>query len=660
MKKASGMTVTGAISRCVPPMRARAPAVRPSRAWWWALTGLIGLTTAGLVGLIVAAGSRLRGAPTVAGFGTPEPVLGLRGARGHASGDPAATRHVATALRGPVPDPERPPSRAVDSRAPRPPRDNGHPPATGPTEAPRSVADPAGRRPGASMLPETRPGPDPPAAGAADPPAGDGRSQGRELFARKWLPDDPRCHGGDGLGPVYNATSCVDCHNQGGPGGGGPADRNVELATGIGYMVFGDTSVIVDRDGNGWASGFDQMSDQADLVNVHPAFRDTRSAVLHRFGVDPEYSRWRSTFLTRCRTAPRVQMASFSRSGRRHRAVRAPARNEGPASRPIPPARSRATVDRALEATVRDVAGGLGMNRVAFRLTARNTPPLFGAGLVDGLSDSELEQSARDQPGETRGRVHRLKDGRLGRFGWKAQVASLEDFVLTACANELGLEVPGHHQAVSPLAPEAQARELDLTAKECAALVDYVRSLPPPVSPDPSDAQAAVAVTEGRKLFHSAGCASCHTADLASIRGIYSDLLLHDMGEELSDSGAYYAEDADSLGATMLSREWRTPPLWGFRDSAPYLHDGRARNLEEAVALHHGQGETSASRFRSMSDRGRARVQTFLNSLAAPSAAGATHRAGDAAHHSANQPGADPAPPPGHGAARRGSMLGES
>jgi len=300
------------------------------------------------------------------------------------------------------------------------------------------------------------------------------------------------------------------------------------------------------------------------------------------------------------------------------------------------------------------------MNRVAFRLTARNTPPLFGAGLVDGLSDSELEQSARDQPGEIRGRVHRLKDGRLGRFGWKAQVASLEDFVLTACANELGLEVPGHHQAVSPLAPEAQARELDLTAKECAALVDYVRSLPPPVSPDPSDAQAAVAVTEGRKLFHSAGCASCHTADLASIRGIYSDLLLHDMGEELSDSGAYYAEDADSLGATMLSREWRTPPLWGFRDSAPYLHDGRARNLEEAVALHHGQGETSASRFRSMSDRGRARVQTLLNSLAAPSAAGATHRAGDAAHHSANQPGADPAPPPGHGAARRGSMLGES
>src|SRR5262249_53832229 len=147
---------------------------------------------------------------------------------------------------------------------------------------------------------------------------------------------------------------------------------------------------------------------------------------------------------------------------------------------------------------------GLGSNRAAFRLTARNTPPLFGAGLIDGLSESEIEQSAQDQPEETRGRLHRLRDGRLGRFGWEAQVASLEDFVLTACANELGLENPGHHQAASPLAPDAQARGVDLTAEECAALVDYVRSLPRPVSLDLSDAQTAADVAEGRNLFHSA------------------------------------------------------------------------------------------------------------------------------------------------------------
>jgi CxxC motif-containing protein (DUF1111 family) len=612
------MAVKGAICRGVPPMRAREPAVRQSRAWWWALAGVIGVTTTGQVGLIVAVGFWLRGAPTVAGSGTPEPVPRSGGARGHASGDPAI-RNVATALQGPVPELARPPSRPVDSRAPQPPRDNELSPAAEPPDAPRSVADAAGRRPGASALSEARPGPDRP---AADPSAGDGRALGRELFARRWLPDDPRCHGGDGLGPLYNATSCVDCHNQGGPGGGGPADRNVELATGIGYMVFGNTSVIVDRDSNGWAGGFDQEADPADMVKVHPGFRDARSAVLHRFGVDPEYSRWRSTFLSRCRMAPHVPAPSMSRSGRRTRTVTSPSRDPNPARRSIPPVRSRQALDRALVATRQDVHGGLGMNRVAFVLTARNTLPLFGAGLIDGLSDSELEQSEQNQPGETQGRVLRLKDGRIGRFGWKAQVASLEDFVLTACANELGLECPGHHQAISPLAPDAQARGLDLTAEECAALVDYVRSLPPPVSLEPSDAQAAAAVANGRKLFHSIGCASCHTADIGSIRGIYSDLLLHDMGLELSDSGAYYSDESESMGAATRS-EWRTPPLWGFRDSAPYLHNGRARNLEEAVALHHGQGAASAYRFGKMSDRERSQVATFLNSLVAPGAAGA-------------------------------------
>ena len=65
------------------------------------------------------------------------------------------------------------------------------------------------------------------------------------------------------------------------------------------------------------------------------------------------------------------------------------------------------------------------------------------------------------------------------------------------------------------------------------------------------------------------------------------------MGEKLSDPGDYYGEDSDSLGAAKRG-EWRTPPLWGFRDSAPYLHDGRAQDLAQAVALHGGQGAISA------------------------------------------------------------------
>jgi CxxC motif-containing protein (DUF1111 family) len=271
------------------------------------------------------------------------------------------------------------------------------------------------------------------------------------------------------------------------------------------------------------------------------------------------------------------------------------------------------TGDRAI---LRACLDEIGAKDVAIGITARNPPPLFGTGLIDGLADTEFERVARQQPPSTRGRVHRLKDGRIGRFGWRAQVARLEQFVLSACANELGLEVPGHHQAVSPLAPDAQARGLDLTAEECAALVEYVRSLPPPVSPDPSDAQAA-AVAEGRRLFHSAGCASCHIPDLGSVRGIYSDLLLHDMGEELSDRGSYDTEN--SASRDYLKRgEWRTPPLWGVRDSVPYLHDGRARSLAQAVALHGGQGAVSAHRFRALGPGQQSQVLAFLNSLAAP------------------------------------------
>jgi CxxC motif-containing protein (DUF1111 family) len=460
-----------------------------------------------------------------------------------------------------------------------------------------------------------------PAPGAADPPAGDVRSLGAELFARKWLPNDPRCHGGDGLGPVYNAASCLDCHNQGGPGGAGPTARNVELATGIGYMASPDTPVVVNGNVIAGNIGLNMVSTrpvQDDLVRAHPGFRDASSVVLHRFGVDPDYGRWRADFLTRCRPALPVQSVStgrsvsISRSGRRHSFVRPRSPELEPADPPIPPA-----LADNLSAVCREVAGQMGMNRVAFSRTARNAPPMFGAGLIDALSDRDLEREAWHQPHEVRGRVHRLKDGRVGRFGWKAQVASLEDFVLTACANELGLEVPGHHQAASPLAPDAQAKGLDLTAEECAALVEYVRSLPPPVSLAPSDAHASAAVDEGRKLFHSTGCASCHIPDLGSIRGIYSDLLLHDMGETLSDPGTYYGDDSDSLGAPKRG-EWRTAPLWGIKDSAPYLHDGRARSLAQAVALHGGQGAASAHRFRMLGPGQQAQIQDFLNSLAAP------------------------------------------
>ncbi len=597
------MTAVSRKDRVEAPGRAGRPGTPEDRIrprWWWVPVGLAVVVSAGLQ---IAVVMNVRG--RIASAEGPSPAS----SRAASEVSPAGDLKPGSSL----PLPAVPVSPNLENGGPR--SDGGQVKAGRPAdEIPRlPVARPVGLPVKDSPVP------------AADPVA-----LGRELFARSWRADDPRCHGGDGLGPVYNATSCIDCHNQGGPGGGGPADRDVQMVSGIGYMIVpGDLTVLVDRGRNTlWGvEGFTNGAEKVDLVNAHPGFRDANSAVLHRFGVDPGYDGWRSTILARSRTGTRVRTTARGRSGHRDqdKTVKGRSHNHEPAD-PTASVRAKEDWDREHAATIRDMENGTGANRVMFRLTARNSPPLFGAGLIDGVTESELEQEARDQPRATRGQVHRLKDGRLGRFGWKAQVATLEDFVLTACANELGLEVAGHHQAASPLAPDATARGRDLTAEECAALVDYVRSLAPPVSLEPTDALGADAVAEGRKVFHSVGCGSCHAADLGSIRGIYSDLLLHDMGEELNDSGSYYeteATEAPEAGVVMaptFSRHWRTPPLWGFRDTAPYLHDGRAKNLEEAVALHHGQGAASARKFQSMSGPARSRVEAFLNSLGAPAA----------------------------------------
>src|SRR5207253_765816 len=137
-----------------------------------------------------------------------------------------------------------------------------------------------------------------------------------------------------------------------------------------------------------------------------------------------------------------------------------------------------------------------------------------------------IEAEALRQAMTTKGRVSRQKGGGIGRFGWKAQVVGLEDFVLTACANELGLEVPGHHQAGDPLGyGDRVPAGLDLSLDDCRALVAYVRELPAPVERPQELAPA------GRIVFDRIGCAGCHRPNLGGVEGIYSDLLLHDMGQ---------------------------------------------------------------------------------------------------------------------------------
>jgi mono/diheme cytochrome c family protein len=365
---------------------------------------------------------------------------------------------------------------------------------------------------------------------------------GRELFERVWVKDDPRSHGGDGLGPVFNGSSCVACHHLGGAGGAGGSDRNIAIATptepsaqGAGFsyafsMDFGAGRFdyrIGNAPGTSPAAG--SRMDPGVLAAIHPGFRESRSIVLHHYGTDAAYNAWRGS-----------------------------------------------------------VPGPHGS--ILVRTSERNPPALFGAGLIDAIPDEAIEAAAKRKfPGSSavRGRVSRLKDGRIGRFGWKAQTATLKEFVLSAAAGEMGLEVPGRHQAADPRLPGLAATGMDMDEAECDALTDYVRSLPVPIAILPVDDRESAQVKSGDETFKAIGCVQCHLPKLGGIDGIYSDLLLHDMSPRLGDADAYTvfvgdpprAEGAGAPGRpgtdTASISEWRTPPLWGLRDMPARAHPRR-------------------------------------------------------------------------------------
>jgi len=404
------------------------------------------------------------------------------------------------------------------------------------------------------------------------------RRLGRRLFLRAWAPGDPRAGRGDGLGPVFNARSCVACHGLAGPGGGGTNDLNVELLAAIplgAAPLAGEVKPAA--------------PDRSLLTAIHPGFAESGSIVLHRFGTSPDYPAWRADAKMGQLTAAALLGAGAPPPSSRRGAYKLP----------------KVTSD--------------------FRMLTsfRNSPALFGSGRIDAIPEAAIEAEAKRQAGEVAaGRVSRLKDGRVGRFGWKAQVPGLEEFVLTACANEMGLEVPGHHQAPDPLGhDDGYTAEADMSGDDCVALVGFVRSLAAPGEWKGGDWRS-----RGRAVFEQTGCADCHRPNLGGVDGLYSDLLVHDMGPGLNDSAVYYGREEESSPGTPKSPEWRTPPLWGVADSAPYLHDGRAPNLAAAIKLHGGQAKSSADRFHALRPDERAELLGFLNSLRVRKAAKQTER----------------------------------
>jgi CxxC motif-containing protein (DUF1111 family) len=386
---------------------------------------------------------------------------------------------------------------------------------------------------------------------------------GRELFNHDWTAKDPLTKG-DGLGPVFNAKSCLECHNQGGPGGGGPVAMNVTV-----YGLAGENSKGIPRSG-----------------------------VVHQRAVRPEFQETLNLVHAGLPRQPSIPLSELTDRTRRR-----------------PP----------------DVV-----------VTQRNTPALFGDGLIDAVSDETLISHQREhstaarlvglngaRDGKVRGRIARLADGRVGRFGWKLEFATLGEFVKAACANELGLSNPGRPQATPLGRPEYHGQGTDLTDEQCGLMTDFIRGLPAPTQVLPTDATAAAKVSRGHEVFATIGCADCHTERLGPIAGIYSDNLLHDMGVELESSTGYYGSiipqpsipnEKFAASEQPTPAEWRTAPLWGIADSGPYLHDGRAESLAEAISLHGGEASDVAKRFDDLPEKDQDALVAFLKTLRAPSA----------------------------------------
>jgi CxxC motif-containing protein (DUF1111 family) len=241
--------------------------------------------------------------------------------------------------------------------------------------------------------------------------------------------------------------------------------------------------------------------------------------------------------------------------------------------------------------------------------SVRNTPPLFGSGLIDSIPDRVIRAGAvAARPDGVTGRPNLVRDRdgreRVGRFGWKADRATLELFVAEALRGELGV--------TSPLAP---ASSLPAAARRCpgespaaeadedvvSALTAFVATLRAPQRRGSHRAGAAV--------FQETGCAACHVPTLQGRTRevpLHSDLLLHDMGPVLDDR---------VVQGSAGGRDWRTTPLWGLGDRTRYLHDGRADSLEAAILAHGGEAEAARQRFRSLPSEQRRSLMEFLRTL---------------------------------------------
>ncbi len=239
----------------------------------------------------------------------------------------------------------------------------------------------------------------------------------------------------------------------------------------------------------------------------------------------------------------------------------------------------------------------------------RQTPPLFGLGLIEQIPRNDILALAdpNDENSDgISGKAHILEDDRLGRFGWKADIPSTEEFIRDAFSNEMGLTLPlSSAHTFGETSDGDNAVDPEISSDEFEQVSFFLKHLSPP----PQD-RSSLQSHRGAEVFSETGCQKCHTPffDLPSGKRIfpYSDFLLHDVAAE-SFKGIESGE--------ATQKEFRTPPLWGISHTAPFMHDGMSTSLEEAILRHEGEARTAKETFEGLSATDKTQLMEFLSSL---------------------------------------------
>lgn len=396
---------------------------------------------------------------------------------------------------------------------------------------------------------------------------------GRGLVRQSWIISPAEDRDIAGLGPLYNRNSCIACHA---------------------------------KNGRGFAPDGPEESMRAMLVRLSTPGKTPKGGPLpHRLYGDQLQEFGAPGVEAEGRAHVRYEESEISLNGGEHVRLRKPT----------------ITFSNMAYGTLPD----------DLQTSARIAPAIYGMGLLEAIADSTLlALESQPKPGNIKGRLNRVwsveqQQHVIGRFGWKANVATLREQTASALAGDMGLSSHlfphgncAEGQTACQQAPVSGTPEITATQLKQMEFYQLALAVPSPRHQDDSRVQ------RGAALFRQAQCAACHlpevrTSEFPRLAALgnqsispYTDLLLHDMGPELAD----HRPDFSAAGS-----EWRTPPLWGIglakqvEPNAGFLHDGRARTILEAIMWHGGEAQESRNMVQQMSPLDRQLLLDFVESL---------------------------------------------